>query len=94
MPCQAQEHSGGRTASLPHRITAVAIAAAIVGAAGRGGQPHRCAPRCHKLLEARTWTEMPISARSGVVVHRQPARLAAPASDPYLRHGILLRILI
>ncbi len=61
MPCQAQEHSGGRTASLRHHTTAAAIKAAIVGAVGRGGQPHRCAPRCDKLLEARTWTEMPIS---------------------------------
>ena len=36
MPCQTQEHSGGRTASRPQRTTAAAIEAAIVGAAGRG----------------------------------------------------------
>ena len=71
MPCQAQEHSGGRTASRPHLTIAAAIEAAIVGVAGRGRQPHRCAPRCDKLLEARMWTEIPISARRGVIVHRQ-----------------------
>jgi hypothetical protein len=37
MPCQAQEHSGGRAASRPHRTTSGAIEAAIVGDAGRGG---------------------------------------------------------
>jgi hypothetical protein len=94
MPCQAQEHSGGCTASRPHRSTAAAIEAAIVDEAGRGGQLHRCAPRCDKLLDRAMWTEIALSARSGVVVHRQPARLAAPASNPYLRHSILLRILI
>ena len=36
MPCQAQEHSEGFTASRPQRTTAAVIAAAIVGAAGRG----------------------------------------------------------
>jgi len=36
MPCQAHQHSGGRTASRPHLTTAAAIKAAIAGAAGRG----------------------------------------------------------
>ena len=76
MPCEAQEHSRGCTASRPHLTTAAAIKAAIVGAAGRGGQPHRCAPRCDKLLEARMWTETPISVPKIVVFGRLPA---APA---------------
>jgi hypothetical protein len=61
MPCQAQEHSGGRTASRPRLTTSAAVEAALVDAADRGGQPHCFPPRCDKLLEAKMWTETPIS---------------------------------
>jgi len=62
MPCEAQEHSRGCTASRPHRTTAAAIEAAIVDAAGRGGGPAPSYPTGYgKLLVAGTWTEMPLS---------------------------------
>jgi hypothetical protein len=58
MPGTAQKNSGGRIASRLHPT----IAAAIVDATGRGGQPQRFARRCDKLLVAPAWTEMLIDA--------------------------------
>jgi hypothetical protein len=67
MPYQAQEHGGAHTASRPQRTTAAIEAAQLVGAASHVVML-RDATTCQVVW---TWTEMPISARRGVIVHRQ-----------------------